>query len=157
MSADLVFKLTGGAANSDPDASLGGTGSSVTMSGTALNNLFDNVQPSEASSGDTEYRAVDIYNEGDEAAEAITFWLTDTTNTESLIEAALDAGTQSIVNESTAPSSPALSFTGPTEAGPLTVSDIAVGGRQRVWIKRTISAGADNIANDTGTLSVRYA
>lgn len=157
MSADLVYKLTGGAANSDPDASLGGVGSSVDISGTALNNLFDNVSPTEAQVGDVEYRAFDIYNEGDATAEAVIFWITDTTNPESLLEVGLDSGTQSIVNESTAPSSPTITFSSPTEGSPLVVSDISVGSRQRVWIKRTISAAADNIASDLGTLHVRYA
>ncbi len=52
MAADLIFTLTGGASNSDPDASLGGVGSSQELSGTPLNNLFDNVEPDEATSGE---------------------------------------------------------------------------------------------------------
>lgn len=56
MAATLVFRLTGGASNSDPDASLGGVMSNTEISGTALNNLFDDVSPDEATSGSTEYR-----------------------------------------------------------------------------------------------------
>ena len=47
MAAVLEYFLTGGAANADPDASLGGDTSSVNVNSTALNNLFDNVLPPE--------------------------------------------------------------------------------------------------------------
>jgi len=60
MAATLEFRLTGGSSNSDPDQSLGGVTSSNEISSTAMNNLFDNVTPTEASSGDVEYRAIDI-------------------------------------------------------------------------------------------------
>ena len=58
MAATLVFRLTGGASNIDPDASLGGIMSNTEISGTALNNLFDDVSPDEATSGSTDRKSV---------------------------------------------------------------------------------------------------
>jgi len=68
MAAVLELRLTGGADNDDPDASLGGVASSEEVSGTPLNNLFDDITPAEAEAGCTEYRAISIYNSGDASA-----------------------------------------------------------------------------------------
>lgn len=57
-SADLKLYYSGGASNSDPLSSLGGTESSVALSGTSLNNLFDDVTGAQASAGNTEYRCL---------------------------------------------------------------------------------------------------
>lgn len=156
MSATLEFRLTGGAANSDPNASLGGVMSSNQISGTALNNLFDNINPSEAGAGDIEYRAIDIYNSGDQTAEAITLWIdTPTASEDTQIEIGLDSTTQSIGDEGSAPS--AVSFSQPLPGSTMSVNDVAAGSAQRVWIKRTVSAGAKNHANDLCGISVQYA
>jgi hypothetical protein len=58
VSGDIVYRLSGGAGNSSPDASLGGAKSSTVM-GT---NIFDNVSSGEAAAGDVEYRAAVIAN-----------------------------------------------------------------------------------------------
>ena len=42
MAAELEYRYTGGAANANPDLSLGGTSSSVEVVSVALNNLFPN-------------------------------------------------------------------------------------------------------------------
>jgi hypothetical protein len=158
MAASLEWRLTGGAANADPDASLGGTGSSVAVSGTALNNLFDDVTPGEAVAGDIEYRAIDLYNTGDAAAENVELWISqETTSADTVIAIALDAGTQSVVDEDTAPSAPTLSFGHPLSGSKQAVSDIAAGAAQRVWLRRTVSASATNNASDTLQLSVQFA
>ena len=52
VSADIKYRLSGGASNSDQNASLGG----VKSSNEASASLFDNVSSAEAVSGDTEYR-----------------------------------------------------------------------------------------------------
>lgn len=158
MSASLQFRLTGGASNSDPNASLGGVASTVQISGTPLNNLFDNVAAAEAVAGDVEYRALSLHNAGDATATAVKIWIdSDTTSPNTEIDLALDSGTQSIANENTAPSSPALTFSHPNSGAKLSISDIAAGGAQRVWIKRTVTAGAGNLANDSTTIKVEYA
>lgn len=61
--ADIKVFLSGGAANADPDASLGGAMSSVEVDlVTLLNNLFDNVTGTEATDGVTRYRCVYVQN-----------------------------------------------------------------------------------------------
>jgi hypothetical protein len=158
MAAVLEWRLTGGAGNSDPNASLGGVMSSTQVSGTALNNLFDNVDADEASAGDVEYRAIDLYNSGDAAALAVELWIsTETGSTDSIIAIGEDAGTQSIANEDTAPSAPTITFSHPLVGSKESIADISNGSAQRIWLRRTISSSASNYTNDTVTITVNYA
>lgn len=210
MPAQIQLRLTGGAANADPDASLGGVMSSEQLSATALNNLFDNVSPGESEDGDTEYRAIDLYNVGDATACSIQIftgptwrpnrvytegdlvrpdtpngyvyqasagttdgsepaWPTTTGDTvvdntvtwtclaESAanVQIALDSTTQSVVDESAAPTD--VTFAYKDRNDKLPVGDIAAGSAQRVWIKRIVPAGIGNNNNDTFTLYAEYA
>lgn len=156
MAANLVFTLTGGATNAIPGNSLGGDGSTIQLSGIPLNNLFDDASYDEAVTGDVEYRAIDIFNIGDAEAVNVKFFFgAQTTSPESSIQAGLDSTTQSIPNETTVPSG--VTFTEPTVSAPIDVADIAINDRQRIWIRRTIDSGAENISDDTATLSVTYA
>lgn len=168
MAATLVWRLTGGASNSDPNASLGGIMSSNALSETALNNLFDDVSAAEAVAGDIEYRAVDLYNSGDETATSVTAWFHSQTSSPDTAAAmgkdassgdphAAAADLETIANESTAPSSPTVTFTEATEGAPLYITDIPAGQACRVWIRRTVSSGAGNTSNDTMTLRAQYA
>jgi len=159
MAASLEIHLNGGASNTDPDASLGGTISSETISGTALNNLFDNVDPTEASAGDVEYRSIDIYNAGDETAYTVTAWIsTVSPSTDSIIAFGKDdTATQTLANESTAPDAPSVSFVNHLVGTPLSISNIAAGDAQRLFLRRTITASAGNYANDGIVLTVQYA
>ena len=156
MAASNFFHLTGGAANADPDLSLGGTGSSVRLSITALNNLFDNVNPDEIDGvALVEYRAFDIVNEGDAEARNIEFFLTDTPNVESILATWYDStGTQSIVNETTEPVG--ATWTTPLVGSKQSLGNLAAAGTHRIWIRRTIDADATNINNDTGILHVWF-
>lgn len=158
MAANLIFTLTGGASNTNPAASLGGVGSSEELSATALNNLFEDVSPADAVAGDDEYKAIDIYNNGDAEAVSVEFYFdAQSTSGDTDVAAGLDSGTQTIVDKDTAPSSPTITFTAPTSASKLSVSNIAAGSRQRVWIRRHVDAAAGNLANDLATLAVQYA
>ena len=153
MAAVLEYFLTGGAANADPDASLGGDTSSVNVNSTALNNLFDNVDPTEALAGDVEYRAFEIENTGDATAKHVEFYLTDTVNAESILAVWFDTtGTQSIVNESTEPTGASGNWTTPLVGSKMSLTDLAAGAGHRMWIRRTISATATNLNDDLGTL-----
>lgn len=158
MAAVLELHLTGGAANSDPDASLGGVTSGVQLSATALNNLFDNVDPDERTAGDVEYRAIDIKNTGDATAAGVEMYMsTETSNAGTILDFGLDSGTQSIADEDAAPNDPTITFGHYTSGSTLTISDIAAAGTQRVWVRRTVSAGAANDAEDLGAIAVVYA
>ena len=62
--SDILFLLSGGSANRNPELSLGGPPSSNPVSGN-LNSLFQDVTPEQASSGSTEYRCFYVSNESD--------------------------------------------------------------------------------------------
>lgn len=158
MAAVLELRLTGGAANADPNLSLGGTMSSNQVAAGPLNNLFDNVAYAEASAGDVEYRAIDIYNSGDATAKVVELWIdSETPSTDSIIAVGLDSGTQSIPNEDTAPNSPVITFSHPLVGSKMSISDIANGSAQRLWIRRTISSSATNYADDLCGITIQYA
>lgn len=167
MAATLQFNLTGGAGNSDPDASLGGVMSTTEISTTALNNIFDDVDPTEAGTGDTEYRFIDVYNSGDETATSVEIYISsntssadteltigqDATNNPHLSSADLET----LANESTAPASPVITFGLYPEGGKLSLDDIAAGSAARICLKRVVSASATNTSEDTCTIAVVYA
>lgn len=160
MAGTLVYRLTGGASNSDPNASLGGTSSSVSVSSTAMNNLFDDVSETEAAAGDVEYRAVDLRNTGDATATVVRLYLSADTSSPSTeidigIEASPIGSTTSIADESIAPSG--VSFAHYNSSSKLSLPDINAGAYCRVWLRRTVTAGASNTSNDQGTLYVSYA
>lgn len=152
MAASIQFRLT--------TNNLGGAATSTQLSGTVMNNLFDNVTPDEASAGDAEYRALDIYNAGDATAEAVAIYCNGTTSAGTDLLFALEASptgsTTSIADESTAPTISG-SFTAYTSASKLTLPNIAASAYVRLWLKRTVTAGTGNLATDTTTLSVEYA
>ena len=58
LTTDIVYRLSGGAANADPALSIGGAKSSVASGST----IFDDVSSVEASAGDVEYRLVYVHN-----------------------------------------------------------------------------------------------
>ena len=160
MAATLAFQLSGGASNADPNASLGGTHSSVALSGTAMNNLFDDVSPAEATAGDTEYRAIDVTNTGDATGVVVKIFMDPETSSASTaldmgIEASPLGSTLSIADETTAPAG--VTFAHYTSASKLTLPDIAAAAYCRVWVRRVVTAGATNTASDSGTINVEYA
>ncbi|MDL2275594.1 hypothetical protein LJC22_05670, partial [Desulfosarcina sp. OttesenSCG-928-G10] len=140
-------------------------GSNVQVSGTALNNLFQDVTPTQAVTGVTQYRAFDIINlgtvAGDDDSAVTRIFIEDSTSTETAIFIGMDATTQSVADEFSAPDG--VTFSQPSEAAPLYVLDttdggrIVAGGRQRVWVKRVVSPGATNYKNDTNQYAVDFA
>lgn len=156
MSANLELRLTGGASNANPDNSLGGVSSSVALSSTPMNNLFDNVTPAERSAGDTEYRALTLVNTGDAAAQGVALYMeNETSNAGTSLDFGLDSTTQTIADEDTAPGS--VTFGHYTSSSKLSISDIAAGAEQRIWVKRIVQAGAANDPSDVGKIAVEYA
>jgi len=57
--------LSGGATNADPSLSIGGAMSSIPVSASKLNNLFDDISGDEAAAGRVDYRMVYCENGGD--------------------------------------------------------------------------------------------
>lgn len=115
---DIKYYLTGagsdGGVQADPNASLGGYRSSTEIVTASLNNLFDDISSSEASTGDTEYRCICVKNTALETWYNVVTWLyaeTDPDNIQQFYFAIetpatadlTDGSAQTIVNESTTP------------------------------------------------------
>lgn len=163
MAANLALKLTGGSSNADPNVSLGGVGSSVSVSATPMNALFDNATPSECLAGDIEYRAVDLLNTGDATATVVAAYLgTETTSDHTTVYLAsegVDPGVPiSLADESDSTNQlSGLVFAAYTSGSKLSLADIPAGSRLRLWLQRRITAGASNLSNDEGVLNWEYA
>lgn len=154
---DLKIYLSGGSTNVNPNVSLGGAISSTLM-GT---NLFDDVASGEATSGDTEYRAVYVKNtNGSLTLSNAKVWIqSNTPSTDSAIQIALcdegaDAAMETIPDESTAPTGPTFDDA-EDEANALSLGNLAAGSFYGIWVKRTISSSASAYSNDSFTLRVK--
>lgn len=155
ISTDIQYRLSGGAANSDPLLSLGGAKSSV-----AASNYFDDVSSAEAAAGDVEYRCIYVHNNhGSLTLQGAKIWIqtqTPSGDTDVAIGLGTSAvnGTETAVGgESTAPGG--VAFTQPSSfAGGLTIGDIPFGQHKAVWVRRTVNASAAAFS-DSFTLRVQ--
>lgn len=160
ISSDIQLRLSGGASNSIPDASLGGVISSTNM-GTGLHNLFDVVSSAESSAGDTEYRCFYVHNaHATLTMQNSVIWIqSNTTSADTSIEIALGSsavnGTeQTIANENTAPTG--VTFSAPSSFGTaFSIGDIPAGQHKAVWIKRIVNASAAAYNDDSATIRVQ--
>lgn len=159
--ADIEYRLSGGASNTDPAASLGGAMSTVgggLITSAALNNLFDNVSGAESAAGDVEYRCIYIRNNhGSLTLSDAVLWINALSpSSDSVVAIALagegKGGTaETVADESTAPAGE--TFSSPTSKGAgLSLGNLAAGEFYAVWIRRTISAAASAYNNDGPTL-----
>lgn len=159
VASDIKKYLSGGAGNSDPNASLGGVISSTEIVNDSLNNLFAAAAAAEAEAGSTKYRAIFIKNTH------ATLTLTDPkvyidTNTPSAdtvvyIALADETGSpiETIVNENTAPDGPVFSLADGFANG-LSLGSLAPGETKGVWIKWVL--GEDTVAvADSVTIGVK--
>jgi hypothetical protein len=160
VATDIQIRLSGGAANSSVNASLGGAKSSTSVTDNTLNNIFDDVTGTESNAGDIEYRCVYIHNAhasltmqnvrvyvGSPSSSADDEWDIG------IGSAAINATEQTIADESTAPTS--VTFSRPTTyATGLTSADIPFGQHRSIWYKRTVTAGAAANNSDAITINV---
>ena len=158
---DIIFRLSGGAGNSDPNASLGGAISSTAITDASVANLFDNVSGAESSAGDTEYRCFYVLNNhGTLTWQNVVIWIsTETPSTDSVIDIALAGegvgGTaETIADESTAPVGETFSHP-TTEGGALSIGNIAAGSYMAIWVRRTITAAAAAYNADNVIMTVK--
>lgn len=151
VTGDIVFRLSGGASNTDPSAALGGAKSTVAggiINKTALNNIFDDTSGDEGAAGDVEYRCIYIENaHGTLTWGAIKAWIeTQSASPSSAFALGLDpagvGGTATTVaDEDTAPAG--VTFSSPADkASGITVPDLAAGADIPLWLRKTITAGA---------------
>lgn len=170
--SDLLYKYTGAgshdAAQTDPNASLGNYRASSQITSGSDNNVFDDVSGAEASSGDTEYRAIAFHNNhGSLALTSCKVWISvDTGNGEDDISFDVEAPSasettgaiQTIANESTAPTglggwSDATSKATGKDC-PLTSNEVGNGEWFGIWLRRIISASASAAAAEAVTIRV---
>lgn len=156
VASDIKYRLSGGAANSDVNASLGGAKSSVEVVDNTDNNLFDDVTGAEHTAGDVEYRCIYVHNaHGSLTLTSAVVWIqSDTSGADSDISiavgtAAVNGTEQTVANESTAPSGVSWSDAATSRAAGLALGDLPAGQHKAVWIRRTISAGSTAQAADT--------
>jgi len=155
MASEIGLYYTGGAANANPDLSLGGTLSSVALLTPALNNLFDNVLPTDiVAAPHVSYRCIYLWNTGADTALHVQVFFTDTPNTESVLAVGFDSTSQSIANDTTAPVG--ITFTESDIVTPLSLANMASAGVHRIWIRRTVDQGAANLNDDTAYIHVWY-
>lgn len=164
LSTDIKFYLSGGAANTDPDASLGGA-RSVNEVGVTLEDLFDRVTSAEAVAGDAEYRCIYIRQENatDTLLAAQFFVETATSSGDTSLAiglgaAGLNAAEPAIADESTAPAGVTFGTTGAvgnpaTGANTVALGDLGPNEFIAVWIRRDVSAAAGS-ATDAANLRV---
>jgi hypothetical protein len=162
VGTDIVYRLSGGAANVSPAASLGGArstaGGGIITSGVA-NNLWDDVSGDESALGDTEYRGIYVVNNhGTLPLQNAKLWidsLTASANTEfdiALAGEGLNGTMETVSDESTPPTGE--TFTRPTtKAGGLSLGSIPPTQHYGIWIKRTVDPGAA-AASDSGSIRV---
>lgn len=157
-SSDLKIYLSGGAANSDPNASLGGAISSTEVTDNTTHNLFDQVSGTESLAGDTEYRGVYLKNtHGTLTLQNTKIYISSNTGSaDTTIDIALDGGAtnatmETLTDESTAPSGE--TFTAPTTyAGGLSIGSLAAGEKKGLFIRRTVNASAAAVNDDAVTI-----
>ncbi len=139
---------------------LGGAATAVQVPTVAMNNIFDNVSPAEAENGSIDYRAIDVFNDSASDVTGVKIYMSvETSSADSEMDMGAEASalnaTTGIVDETTAP--PGVTFAHHLESSSLALPDIPAGEYARVWLRRTINAGAANTSSDQGTIEVVYA
>jgi hypothetical protein len=156
--ADLKIYLSGGAGNSDPNASLGGIIPSTEVVDNTTHNLFDQVSGTESNAGDIEYRGVYLKNtHGSLTLQNTKIYISSNTGSSTTtIDIALDGGAtnatmETLSDESTAPSGE--TFSAPTTyAGGLSIGSLAAGEKKGLFIRRTVDAGTAAVNDDAVTI-----
>ena len=162
--SDIHFRLSGGAGNSNVNASLGGAMSSTQVTDNAQQNLFDDVSGAESAAGDTEYRAIYILNNHGTLTlvDARIYFssspITAAAGTDmhmALAGEAINTTIETVADESTPPVGE--TFSQPTTyTGGLQLNSgtgLAPADDKGVWLKRVVSAAAAAAA-DSATIKV---
>ena len=156
IAANFEVRLSGGAGNANPNASLGGAISTTAYS-SATDGLFDAVSAAEASAGRVEFRCVYLRN-GHASTQMTTarIWIaSQPAHPGSTLEigvgtSAVNGTEQTVANETTAPTG--VTFSAPsTAATGLALGNIPAGQHRAIWYRRTIAAGSGNVAATTAT------
>lgn len=172
VTGDIVFRLsvkTGSAGDSvagTPAGSLGKYVSTTALSGTALNNLFDDISGDENAASEAEYRCFFVLNNhGTLTLQNAVVWLSAEVSGGAAAAIAIDdlaasakgsasAQADEIADENTAPGAGVGSFSSPTTKGAgLSLGNIAPAQVRAIWVRRT-AANSAALDNDGVTIRV---
>lgn len=145
---DIQVRLSGGAANSVPNASLGGAISSTAIADATLHNLFREINEDETAAGITLYRCFYFRNNhGTLTWKNVKQWVqtntpsADTTVAIAFGSSGVNAVEQTIADETTAPTG--VTFASPADkATGQTVGDVPATHHFPVWVRLTVGPGA---------------
>jgi hypothetical protein len=152
VATDIKKYLSGGAANSNVNLSLGGAISSVEIVDNTLHNLFDKVTGTESEAGNINYRAFFVKNtHATLTYEAVKVYIqtnTPSATTEVKIALAGEAGSpiETIALETTAPVGESF-VTADGLANGLSIGDLAPGAVKGIWVKWEVTAGSLAVAD----------
>lgn len=155
--------VAGSAGNSGAGTAAGSLGkymSQTDASGSA-NVFFDDVNSSEASAGDVEYRCLFIYNShSTDSAANVAVQVVSEVSGGGSTQAALDNIATSAANSASAQAAQiadensAPSGVGSFGTGALSIGTLAAGQCKAVWLKRTVGASTAAMTGDGFTLRV---
>lgn len=148
-----------------PDPSLGyQTGVSITSVSDSIHNIFDQVSPEQAANGYIDYRLLFLFhnNPNDEFNGMKIYLSEETTSPDTTIEFGLVPGDftntvgtwpAKLTNKETAPVG--ISFVAANSlATSLYLGKIPASKGKIIWLKRIVTAGADPLLTDLGTLLI---
>lgn len=140
----VQFRLSGGATNQNPFASLGGAMSGNQINDDQLDALVDQISVSQQGAGHTDYYCFYVYNSNSTSQMTDTkIWFTVLPSYISMAlgSAAVGGTEQTIAQDTTPPAS--VTFSQPlTMEEALTIGNIPAQSFKSVWIRRIIPAGA---------------
>ena len=160
--SDISLRISGGAAETDPNNALGGamsTDANGKITTDVLNNLMDDISSVEASSGITLYRG--LYWDNEHATLQYTdpfMWIDsqtssgDTSLEMAIADEAKNVAIETIANETTAPVGPTFSAPASKGAG-IAVGSLDAGDNRGFWLKYIVNAAAAAIL-DSMTIAV---
>lgn len=73
--SDISLVLSGGSGNQAPNSALGGSPSATPVASSALNNLFADVTPEQATVGLEDYRCLYLFNDGEQPVYNLNLWI----------------------------------------------------------------------------------
>jgi hypothetical protein len=161
--SDMLLKYSVSAAAGDTTAGTAATslGDQVSTTEVTANTLFDTVDGTEASAGDTEYRCVFVHNNhATDPATSVTVDIVSPVAGGASVEIALDniaasakgsASAQAAVvaNENTAPGG-----VGTFGTSQLSIGTLNAGQVKGVWVKRVVASSTAAMSNDGFTLRI---
>ncbi len=160
---DIKIYLSGGAANTDPNDSIGGAISDTKLVDDNLHNLFAKVSAAEADAGSTKYRGIYVKNENGDALtlnDAITYIESQSTSADTSIQLAvaneaIGASMEVLADEDTAPAAISGSWVSAVgEASGSAIGDLDDDSYRGIWVKRIVNESAVAFGNDTAKFGI---